>query len=88
MLRVQTVQPLEGLIVRLGFTDGTSRCVDLGEFMRGPIFEGVRRDADLFRQVRVDEELGTIVWTNGADVDPDVLCGVAEPEWKTTTEAS
>jgi hypothetical protein len=27
----------------------------------------------LFRQVTVDPQLGTIVWPNGADVDPDVL---------------
>jgi ribosomal protein L31E len=29
-------------------------------------------------EVRVDEELGTIVWSNGADMDPDVLRGEAE----------
>jgi hypothetical protein len=33
------------------------------------------RDPDLFRQVAVDPELGTIVWPNGADMDPDVLHG-------------
>lgn len=87
-VRVETVKPLQGLSVRLGFTDGTSRDVDLGEFMRGPVFEELRGDARLFRQVRVDEELGTIVWPNGADVDPDVLYGAADPEWRTATEAS
>lgn len=33
------------------------------------------RDPDVFRQVAVDNELGTIVWPNGADMDPDVLHG-------------
>jgi hypothetical protein len=37
--------------------------------------EPLRPNPDLFRQVRVDHELGTIVWPNGADMDPDVLRG-------------
>jgi len=31
------------------------------------------RDRSLFMAVRVDPECGTIVWPNGADMDPDVL---------------
>ena len=31
------------------------------------------READYFAGVTVDEELGTIVWPNGADLAPDVL---------------
>lgn len=27
----------------------------------------------MFETVRVDEEIGTIVWENGADIDRDVL---------------
>jgi hypothetical protein len=30
-------------------------------------------DPQFFRSVQVDPELGTIVWPNGADIDPDVL---------------
>jgi len=41
----------------------------------GPVFEPLHEDPQLFRQVRVDEELGTVVWPNGADLDPDVLHG-------------
>jgi hypothetical protein len=40
-----------------------------------PMFEPLREDAKLFREVQVDEQLGTIVWPNGADMDPDVLRG-------------
>ena len=35
--------------------------------------EPLRRDTRLFRSVRVDPELGTIVWPNGADICPDTL---------------
>lgn len=31
------------------------------------------RDVAYFAQVVVDEELGTVVWPNGADLAPDVL---------------
>jgi len=37
------------------------------------LFEPIRTDEAFFRSLSVDEELGTIVWPNGADIDPDVL---------------
>jgi hypothetical protein len=73
MTRVETVQPLEGYTVELRLTDGTRRVVDLTPYLRGPVFEPILRDASLFRAVTVDSTLGTIVWPNGADLDPDVL---------------
>ncbi|HEY7065262.1 MAG TPA: DUF2442 domain-containing protein [Chloroflexota bacterium] len=73
LVRIRAVTPLEGFAVRLGFTDGSERVVDLAPYLRGPIFEPLVADLALFRQVRVDPELGTIVWPNGADIDPDVL---------------
>lgn len=61
--------------LRLTFADGRSGDVDLSEHFAepvGPVFEPLV-DIDYFRQVVVDEELGTIVWPNGADLAPDVL---------------
>jgi hypothetical protein len=49
--------------------------LDLEGELWGPVFEPLKRDLELFRQVRLDNELGTIVWPNGADMDPDVLHG-------------
>jgi len=73
--RIRSVEPLEGFILRPGFDDRVVREIDLEGELWGPVFEPLRRDRQLFRQVRVDEELGTIVWPNGADMDPDVLHG-------------
>lgn len=86
MVRVVSVQPLSGYVVRLAFTDGSVREVDLERFLNGPIFRPLRQDRRFFEQVRVDPELGTIVWPNGADVDPDVLAGSAVPAWATRPE--
>jgi hypothetical protein len=49
------------------------RRVDLEPCLRGPIFEPLRGDPAAFRAVRVDPQLRTIAWPNGADIDPDVL---------------
>jgi hypothetical protein len=81
MVRVERVAQLVGYRLRVGFTDGTERVVDVGPYLRGPIFQPVRTDRAFFESVEVDRELGTIVWPNGADIDPDVLYGVARPEW-------
>lgn len=73
MVRVETVQVQSGLRVKLGFTDGTERSIDLTPFLEGPIFEQLKKDRSLFEAVRVETELGTIAWPNGADICPDVL---------------
>lgn len=70
---VISVHPLGGFVVELGFDDGAVKRIDLSPFLRGPVFEPILRDDALFRAVRVDPELGTIVWPNGADIDPLVL---------------
>lgn len=73
-IRVETVEPLDGYVLRLGFGDGTTRDVDLEPELWGHVFEPLR-DPAAFRQVTVDHDLGTIVWPNGADMDPVVLHG-------------
>jgi hypothetical protein len=81
MILVRSVKPLDGFKVLLEFSNGEQKTVDLAALLHGPIFVPIRRDPKLFRAVRVDEELGTIVWDNGADIDPDVLYGTYRPAW-------
>ena len=67
------VRPLGGYRLYLRFEDGVAGELDLGGRLR---FEGVfapLKDPATFAQVRIHPELGTIVWPNGADLDPDVL---------------
>jgi hypothetical protein len=72
---------LEDFKVRLEFTDNTIKDIDLNPYLRGPIFEPIRKDPQLFRAVKVDARMGTIVWDNGADTDPDVLYKGLTPAW-------
>jgi hypothetical protein len=70
---VVEVRALGGYRVHLRFEDGVQGEIDLGRIIR---FRGVfaaLKKAQEFARVRVDPELGTIVWPNGADLDPDVL---------------
>ena len=70
---IVSVQPLDGYQLRLRFEDGIEGTIDLAQIVR---FEGVfapLKNRDYFLQVRVNSELGTICWSNDADLDPDVL---------------
>lgn len=81
MVRVESVEPLSGFLVRLGFTDGSSKEIDLEPYLHGPVFDPIRDDPEMFRSVKVDKRMGTIVWDNGADMDPDVLYFGLKPAW-------
>ena len=54
------------------FDYGATQVVDLEPVLLGELF-GPLLDQDLFRQVRLDPEIKTLVWPNGADFDPYVL---------------
>ena len=72
--RITAVRPIRPYVVELDFTDGSHGVVDLSQWIvesRG-VFASLR-DPEFFAQVAVDEDAGTIVWPNGADLDPDVL---------------
>ena len=81
MVRVTSVEVSEGFELLLGFTNGERKVIDVEWLLHGPIFDPIREDPEFFRMVRVDEECGTIVWPNGADIDPDVLYGSYLPAW-------
>jgi hypothetical protein len=56
--------------LRLAFDDGSQGEIQFGEEDRFGVFEPLR-DPAYFAQVKLDEEGGTIVWPNGADIAPE-----------------
>ena len=58
--------------LRLTFEDGSEKVVDLESHLDGEIFEPLR-DINYFKTVRVNSDVDTIVWENGADMSPDFL---------------
>jgi hypothetical protein len=39
----------------------------------GPVFDKIRNDPDEFATLTVDPELGVLCWSNGADIDSELL---------------
>lgn len=66
---VRAVEVLRPYVVSVTFSDGVERTIDLEPVLAGALY-GPLRDPEIFGQVRVDPEVRTIVWPNGADFDP------------------
>ena len=58
--------------IDLVFNDGRAGTADLYDRLVGPVF-GPLKDPALFAALRVDPELETVVWPNGADFAPEYL---------------
>jgi Protein of unknown function (DUF2442) len=86
LVRIQSVKPLRDFVVLVQFTDETSREIDLEPYLRGTVFENIRKNHSAFREMKIDKRMGTIVWENGADIDPDVLYHELKPAWAEETE--
>jgi len=56
----------------VGFEDATSQTIDFQPMLVGELF-GPLRDVNIFNKVRLDPEVHTLVWPNGADFDPATL---------------
>ena len=70
--RLENAEYLGDYRLRLSFADGTVGEIDLAEELWGEMFEPLK-DKATFRQFRVDAELRTITWPNGADLAPEYL---------------
>jgi hypothetical protein len=71
-IKIIAVDILDNYSLRVHFDNGTVKEIDLEPVLYGKLYEPLR-DPDFFRQVMVDDEVGTIVWPNGADFDPDLF---------------
>jgi hypothetical protein len=70
--RILAVEHVRDFTLHLRFTDGTEGDIDLAGELDGEVFLPLR-DLKFFRQFRLDPELHTLVWPNGADFAPEFL---------------
>ena len=59
-------------VIHVKFNDGADGFVDLADELYGEMFAPLK-DMHRFRTFKVDPELQTIVWDNGADLAPEFL---------------
>lgn len=71
-LHVTEAKYLENYKVAVSFNDGRTGITDLSAALEGGVFEPLK-ELSIFSQLRVDEELETIVWPNGADLAPEYI---------------
>ena len=70
---VLAVKPLTDYKLHLQFEDGMEGVVDLSKMIEFTGVFALLKDRSFFESVYVNPELGTIQWSNDADLDPDVL---------------
>jgi hypothetical protein len=56
----------------VSFDDETEQTIDFQPVLAGELYRPLR-DLALFNQARIDPEVHTLVWPNGADFDPATL---------------
>jgi hypothetical protein len=72
ILRITKADVCGPQMLRLAFSDGTERTVNVRPLLVGPIFEPLH-DPAFFAQAVLDRVCGTVVWPNGADFAPEAL---------------
>lgn len=72
ILSVTEAKYLRDYQLWLKFNDGAEGMVDLAQELWGTMFEPLK-NLNLFSQLKLDTDLDTIVWPNGADLAPEFL---------------
>lgn len=70
--RVVSFQKTAPFTLRVQFADGSSQIIDFLPVLKGELY-GPLQESTVFDQVRIDPEVHTLVWPNGADFDPAIL---------------
>jgi hypothetical protein len=70
--RIQEFEVVAPYTLRIRFDDNTWQTIDFQPVLVGEVY-GPLGDLTLFNQVRIDPEVHTLIWPNGADFDPATL---------------
>ncbi len=71
-LYVTNAKYIEDYKVEVSFNNGRKGVANLIDALKGPMFNPLKNKA-IFSNLKLDKELETIVWPNGADLAPEYI---------------
>ncbi len=80
--RVRSFEIVAPYTLHVRFDDGTEQTIDFRPVLAGELYGPLRNHLELFNQVKIDPEVETLVWPNGADFDSATL-----HEWPANEQA-
>jgi hypothetical protein len=72
LVHVSTIEVMGDHRLRVTFDDDASGEIDASKWEWRGVFEPLK-NPEFFSRARLDAELGTVVWPNGADIAPETL---------------
>lgn len=72
ILHVKEAKYLHDYVIWLRFNDEAEGEIDLKDELDGEIFEPLKK-IENFKKFKVDPDIMTVVWENGADIAPEFL---------------
>ncbi len=79
-------------MLQLTFDDGKSGILDCSVFIaKGGVFS-ILKDPSVFRQVKINKELGVVTWDGEIDIAPEtaytMATGTSLPSWMTIEQSN
>lgn len=72
---IKDVKYMDGYKLVVTFENNEKKIVNLDGHLEKGVFKALK-DISYFKTVRIDHELDTVVWDNGADISPDFLYAI------------
>ena len=70
--RVKSFKIIAPFTLRVKFNDNKIQVINFYPILKGELYSPLR-EISLFNRVKIDPEVHTLVWPNGADFDPATL---------------
>jgi hypothetical protein len=72
ILKITEARYLNAYRIEVAFNNGKKGIADLVDALKSPVFEPLK-NPEAFANFKVDPDLETIVWENGADLAPEYI---------------